>query len=126
MLANADMPTHKVTHSDGWITNIYISDTIQGNLKSKDAFVRSRAQRAVAAAFRDACRINIREFNRNWISWSDILEVRALNANELARIQYDRKKAEVEASGRECDECPRCEDGVHEQCRSGNCPQSYA
>ena len=122
-MADSPLPTHKVTHVRGWSVDMHIHPSVLENLHSRhDYELRNRSRTAVCAAFRDMCRRErIEGFNASWVDWDHIASIRPLSQHEVAYHASQRRP--MSPDGYDCDECPMCENGDHQFCRSGNCPQ---
>lgn len=117
-------PTHHVIHRfRKWEADIYIPESVQQQLVSRDLNTRTNARSYVAIRFRKVSRMQSgnKSFGENeYIEWNE-LDVKALPASP-APTQQD-----VTEDGRDCDDCPECDKTYHERCRSSDgCPQAYS
>lgn len=71
------VPTHRITHHDGWKVTMYLTNEIIENLQSPDPILRKETRRLVCKRFFKACRALYTEFDYHRVSWSDI-EVKSL------------------------------------------------
>jgi hypothetical protein len=114
-------PTHHVKHHLGWEANIYIAPSLEQQLKSSDSDTRDNARSSVCIRFLKACR---KKFN-GWpgfyaVYWHEIKVTKLVPAPVPAAKSV--VAATTEDSDDECDDCPMCDTGYHDRCRSGNCP----
>jgi len=126
-------PTHLITHSKGWEAHIYIAESLQDQLESSSSYQRENAQHSVSIAFREACKKKFPSFGLQYVEFADLrltpLHTEPEPGDDLVWTGREWLPTSVfgdvpDEDDDGCDECPRCEEGYHEQCRNRNCPQA--
>jgi len=117
-------PTHHVIHRfRKWEADIYIPESVQQQLVSRDLNTRTNARSYVAIRFRKVSRKQSgnKSFGENeFIEWNE-LDVKELTAPPVLAQQ------DITEDGRDCDDCPECDKNNHERCRlRDGCPQAYS
>lgn len=118
----APSPTHSATHRNGRVVNIYIADSLMNQYRmGATEQIRKSAFDSICIRFREAYKAKFGD-DLVFVDSSDIVLnplVRAVpTTSSVPRPLVYRPEDE-----RDCDECPRCEQDYHEQCRDPRgCP----
>lgn len=109
---------YDVKHKDGYKVRLRVDPKIDKNLKDRDYVTRNIARDAICLQFRKACQKKYPGWNYGrHVQWHEIL---------VTPVANKPKPEYRDDDPRECDECPSCEQGFHERCRSDEgCPQAF-
>jgi hypothetical protein len=116
------------------VAAIYIADSLQRKLESRDSLVQLGARDSVCIRFREACRILHPKFGKTRVEWHELrfekIQVAAMatfvghpseRPNHLPTTDDDI--LDPRFGVRECDDCKVCDNGNHEWCPN-DCPQA--
>lgn len=118
------IPTHHVRHVGGYEVAIDISSVLFNRLHSHAYLVRTDARSIVCQramdAINDKYSTHLEFKSLSKVEWCQITVTKLVPPPIPAAASVVAKAAED--SDDECDDCPMCDTGYHERCRSGNCP----
>jgi hypothetical protein len=115
-------PTHRITHRRRDLSvEVVIPESVQQQLHAHDEDERRRARDSICIRFRKTCEQHYPiQSVPTYIEWSS-LDIEQLGISQDSLRHPGRSVVD----GEECDDCPSCDIGHHERCRSGYCPQAY-